>query len=164
MATLNDDDRANLTAYLDGELDEEATQALEAKLAQDPAARAEVEALRQAWTMLDYLPRPAPSVSFTHRTMERLSLEKRPVETGKIPRPRFAWGRALGWTAAALVAAAAGYWASAAFWGTAPSDADEPLVRQLRLIEKWRAYEMVDDLDFLKSLDQPGLFGAEAGS
>src|SRR5438105_6476999 len=85
MSALNDDDRANLTAYLDGELDEDAAQALEAKLSQDPDARAEVEQLRQTWTMLDYLPRAAPSSSFTHRTMEKLSLEKRPIETGKMP-------------------------------------------------------------------------------
>ena len=163
MSTLNDDDRANLTAYLDGELDEEAAQALEAKLSQDPTARAEVEALRQAWTMLDYLPRSSPSATFTNRTMERLSLE-RPVETGKMPTGGTGswWGAAV-WAAAVLLAAWLGWAASQRLWQRS-ADPDEPLVRQLRLIEKWRAYELVDDVDFLRALDDPDLFGDDLGS
>ena len=164
MSALNDEDRANLTAYLDGELDEETAQALEAKLSQDPAARAEVEELKQAWTMLDYLPRSAPSASFTHRTMEKLSLEKRPIETGKMPaRPTASWLGPIGWAAAVLVALGVGWFVSQRIWRPTP-DPDESLVRHLRIIEKWRAYEMVDDVGFLKALDHPDLFGDDVGS
>lgn len=163
MSALNDDDRANLTAYLDGELEEEAAQALEAKLGQDPEARAEVEQLRQTWSMLDYLPRPAPSASFTHRTMEKLSLEKRPLETGKMAgRPGGSWLKRIAWAAAVLIAVGVGWYASQRLWQPAP-DPDERLVRQLRLIEKWRAYEMVDDVDFLRQLDHPDVFGDDVG-
>src|SRR5437870_1212816 len=117
MSSLNNEDRANLTAYLDGELDEETAQALEAKLSQDPDARAEVEELKQAWTMLDYLPRPTPSTSFTHRTIEKLAVEKRPVDTGKMPAARHgAWAAPLGWAAAVLVAASLGWFASQRIW------------------------------------------------
>ena len=73
---LNDDEKADLVAYLDGELDEPATQAVEAKIAADPDARAELDALKQTWGMLDYLPKTNPSPNFTNRTLERLSLEK----------------------------------------------------------------------------------------
>ncbi len=164
MSALNDEDRANLTAYLDGELDEDAAQALEAKLSQDPAARAEVEELRQAWTMLDYLPRPTPSVSFTHRTMEKLSVERRATETGRVPaRAGAAWLRPLGWVAALLLAALLGWSLSQRIWKPAP-DPDEPLVRHLPIIEKWRSYELVDDVEFLRALDEPDLFGDELGS
>lgn len=165
MASLSDEDRANLTAYLDGELDEETAHTLEAKLSQDPEARAEVEALRQAWGMLDYLPRASPSTTFTHRTMELLSLERRPaVETGRMPLKRRGWPGRLAWTAAVLLAAVAGYWASTALLAPSTPDVDEPLVRQLRLIERWRDYETIDDIEFLKGLDDPDLFGAEVGS
>ena len=164
MSSLNDEDRANLTAYLDGELDEETAQLLEAKLNQDPAARAEVDELKQAWTMLDYLPRSSPSSSFTHRTMEKLSLEKRPVETGKMPAARrTGWLRPVGWVAAVLVALGGGWFAGQQFWQPAP-DPDESLVRHLRIIEKWRAYDLIEDVGFLKALDQPELFGDETGS
>lgn len=165
MASLSDEDRANLTAYLDGELDEEAAHALEAKLSQDPDARAEVEALRQAWGMLDYLPRASPSTTFTHRTMELLSLERRPaVETGRMPVRRRVWFGRLAWTAAVLAAGFVGYWASHATFAPGSSDADEPLVRHLRIIEHWRDYETIDDIEFLKGLDDPDLFGEEVGS
>ncbi|MCI0680722.1 MAG: hypothetical protein L0Y71_01345 [Gemmataceae bacterium] len=164
MSTLNDDDRANLTAYLDGELDEEAAQALEAKLSQDAAARAEVEELRQAWTMLDYLPRSSPSATFTHRTMEKLSLEKLPVETGKMPAAGGSvWLSPAGWAAAVAAALALGYVSSQHLWRPVP-DPDEPLVKHLQLIEKWRAYEAVEDLEFLKALDHPDYFGDDLGS
>jgi len=54
---LNEDDKAELVAYLDGELDEVATQAVEAKIASDPDARAELDALRLTCGMLDFCPR-----------------------------------------------------------------------------------------------------------
>ena len=73
---LNEDEKAELVAYLDGELDEAATQAVEAKIATDADARAELDALKQTWGMLDYLPKASPSPNFTNRTLERLTLEK----------------------------------------------------------------------------------------
>ena len=57
------EERDNLVAYLDGELDEAAVRSLEARLARDPQARQELEALKRSWEMLDYLPRPEPSLS-----------------------------------------------------------------------------------------------------
>jgi len=74
MSQLNDDDLNALTAYLDGELDDAASQAFEARLRRDPDLRAEAEAMKRTWEMLDYLPRPEPSTSFTHRTLERLAV------------------------------------------------------------------------------------------
>jgi len=70
---FSEQERADLVAYLDGELTGEAARALEAKLSLDPAARAEADALRRTWELLDFLPRPQPSLRFTHRTLERLS-------------------------------------------------------------------------------------------
>src|SRR5580704_12809187 len=72
-SSLTAQDRDNLVAYLDGELDERTARALQAKLARDPQARAEVEALKRSWNMLDYLPRGEASSQFTSRTLDRLS-------------------------------------------------------------------------------------------
>ena len=33
-------------------------------------------------------------------------------------------------------------------------------VRHLRIAEKWRLYENVDDVDFVKKLNHPDLFGS----
>src|SRR5689334_9729884 len=104
---LSDDEREELIAYLDGEADAEKARAMEAKLNRDPQMRKEAEALRKSYDLLDYLPRPEPSASFTQRTMTRVSAVY-PQITGAAPRP--AWGRwALGWAAAVLIAGVAGY-------------------------------------------------------
>ncbi|MFO0864037.1 MAG: hypothetical protein U0744_05180 [Gemmataceae bacterium] len=78
MAKISDEDREVLTAYLDGEMDDDQSHALEARLGREPDLRAELNAMRQAWGLLDYLPRAQPSPSFTERTMSRLSMEKMP--------------------------------------------------------------------------------------
>src|ERR1022692_558483 len=139
---LTDDEKAELVAYLDGELDEASTQAVEAKIAADADARAELDALKQTWGMLDYLPKASPSPNFTNRTMERLTLENVGLAAGKtMPmRGRLGWTLGLGWAAAVLIAVGAGYWATAHFWPTpaAPEpipDSDLPLVRHLPIIE-----------------------------
>src|SRR5579862_6854759 len=103
---LTEQERADLVAYLDGELDAETSHALEAKLARDPAARTEVEQLRRTWELLDFLPKPEPSPNFTHRTMERIGpvvtkSQKKP-DLRKLPR----WAFSAGWAAANSIAAA----------------------------------------------------------
>ena len=113
---LNDDERAELVAYLDGELDEQATQAVEARIATDPDTRAELDTLKQTWGMLDYLPKADPSPNFTHRTMEKLTLEHVGgiTASGRLassapPRPSTAW-TVMGWAASILIAVGLGYW------------------------------------------------------
>jgi len=166
---LSEEDRANLAAYLDGELDDETAQTLEAKLNLDPEARAEADELKQAWSMLDFLPKVEPSPSFTHRTMERLAIHRK-VETAPMPvSQRFSWFVPMTWAAAVLLAVGVGYGGS--FWLLPPAPPrshadpqDEQLVRYLPVIERLRAYEQVEDIDFLRSLDQPELFGDDSGS
>ena len=168
MSSLSDEDRANLTAYLDGELDEETALTLEAKLNRDPAARAEVDALRRAWGMLDYLPRPEPSPTFTHRTLERLSLEQRPSTSRSQPvRRRGPWLARVGWAAAVLATLGAGVGVGhllGRYAGDQPPDQDEAMIRHLRVAEKWRYYEAVVDPEYLRGLDTSDLFGEDAGS
>jgi anti-sigma factor RsiW len=169
VSTLNDRDRDNLTAYLDGELDRKTAQELEAKINLDPEARKEVEALRKTWGMLDYLPKAQPPTGFTHRTMERLSLEKTGLaaKTGKVAGQRAAfWLRTAAWAAAIVVAAGVGLGAGQLLRPkpTPVVESDEPLIRHLRVLDKWRQYEHIEDIGFLRALDHPDLFGDEQGS
>src|ERR1700757_428871 len=94
-APLSDEERDDLVAYLDGELKGAAARSVEARLGRDQAIRAEADSLKQAWDLLDYLPRPEPSPSFTHRTLDRVatlrptanSLAVRKRRRRRAPRP-----------------------------------------------------------------------------
>src|SRR5689334_24912554 len=66
---LNEQRRDELTAYLDGELDEATAAVVEQRLRDDPALRREAETLKRAWEMLDFLPQPEPSTDFASRTL-----------------------------------------------------------------------------------------------
>jgi anti-sigma factor RsiW len=167
MANLSEEDQENLVAYLDGELDEEASRDLEARLGRDTLARAEADALRRTWELLDYLPRPEPSPSFTHRTLERLSIQQ-PITTGVGGRRRWRrWLLGMSWAAAVLLAASVGFVASKRLRSPEPAVAparespelEDVLVQHLRVIENKRVYDEVEDLDFLRSLENPDLFG-----
>jgi anti-sigma factor RsiW len=165
---LSDDDRATLSAYLDGELDEAAVHQVESRLSLDSEARAEYETLRQTWSLLDYLPRATPAADFTNRTLERLSLER---STSPGARIAHRVPTTLVWAAAVLLAAGLGYALGGQLPSSAPestpdnvADSDEALVRHLRVIELWPLYQNAEDLDFLRQIDQPELFGEESGS
>ncbi|MSU79913.1 MAG: hypothetical protein EXS16_17715 [Gemmataceae bacterium] len=168
MTPLNDDEKAELVAYLDGELDEAATQAMETRLATDPAARAEMDTLKQTWGMLDYLPKASPSSNFTNRTMDKLTLENfvptPAAKTQPMPSRSRPWIVAAGWAAVVVVAVVVGFFA-VSHLAPAPTHADPqhdpdlPFVRHLRIVEKWRWYENIDDLDFAKKLAHPEMFG-----
>jgi anti-sigma factor RsiW len=163
MAEFDENDRETLTAYLDGELDDAATEALEARLGQDAKLRAELEAMQKTWGMLDLLPKADPSPDFTNRTIDRLSLAGRSTQSTRRPG---LLRRVATWTIACSLAAAVGVGSTAAVrrYATKPIDPNESLVRDLRLLERLKAYEKVDDLDELKALDHPDLFGEEGAS
>ncbi len=69
-----------LVAYLDGELDTTAARKVEARLANDPEARARAAELKTSFDMLDYLPKPEPSPNFTTRTLDMIPAVKSPSE------------------------------------------------------------------------------------
>src|SRR6266498_2584044 len=134
---LTEDEKAELVAYLDGEVDE-------AKIATNPDARAELDALKQAWGLLDFLPKASPSPNFTNRTMERLTLERGGPASKTAPTlGRTPWLARLAWAAAIVIALGGGYWASLRIWPPHPgpepiSDEDIQLMQNLRIAEKWR--------------------------
>jgi anti-sigma factor RsiW len=162
---VKEEDREELIAYLDGEVDEETARRVEARITVDPKARAEAESLRQAWDLLDFLPKPEPSPNFTNRTLDRLTLREsmsglRIRQLGAWPR----WVKGIGWAAALLLAAGFGFSAAYLLWGRPgtekreATEIEKTLVRDLRTIENMELYETIDDLKFLKKLEKNGFF------
>jgi anti-sigma factor RsiW len=69
---LSPDERADLVAYLDGELPEAHTRHISTKLTHSATARREVEILQKTWELLDFLPRPQVVPEFSERTVSHI--------------------------------------------------------------------------------------------
>lgn len=166
LPPLSDDERDELIAYLDGEVDADTARSVEAKMNRDTRIRNEAEALRKTYDLLDYLPRPEPSPNFTNKTLTRASLAFPQLAGATAPRPAWQrWALGVGWVAAALLVGIAGYAATPFFYsskptgGETPAEREQQLVRDLRVIENLRPYHAAGDINFLHELDRPELFG-----
>jgi hypothetical protein len=158
------DDDAELIAYLDGELDEDESRAVESRLADDPDVRTKADEYQKTYDLLDYLPKPSPSPTFTTRTLTALqpaivspstSTTSQPVP---LPAPRRAWPEVFGWMAAVVLTAGGGYLAHRVI-APHPADKVEPAsADDYKLMGKLPLYVGVDDLDFLQALDKSDLF------
>jgi anti-sigma factor RsiW len=160
LSPLSDDERAELIAYLDGELDAQSARVMEDKLLSNPSVRAEAESLKKTWELLDYLPSPEPSPTFTDRTLQQVTaLQSKTVavRTHTVWRP---WVLGISWAAALLLAGAAGF---AGMSRLQPKEVtDEELVRDLRIVENKKLYEEAEDMEFIRLLDDPDLFGDDS--
>jgi hypothetical protein len=152
---LTAQERADLVAYLDGELSGEAAQAMEAKISLDPRMRAEAESLKKAWDLLDFLPKPPEVTSqFTERTLSRLDAYHRDDSAPALGH----WLVGISvWGLALILFAVIGYLGF--HWAYPPEPGEKELVRDLRVIENKQYYDRVEDFDFLEALDDPDLFG-----
>lgn len=144
-------ERANLVAYLDGELDGAESQSIATKLTHSATARRELEVLERTWDLLDVLPRPRASAELVSRTLTQArdldaAGERRFTAAGDS-------ARRLARAASAVVAVAAavglGYTATRWLW----PDPTARLARDLSVAEHLDAYRVVGSFDFLRKLD-----------
>lgn len=148
----------DLIAYLDGELDAPTAQKIERCLAEDPQLVQRMREHQQAWDLLDELPREEVSDVFTQTTLQMVAVgaandaEQRAREADA--------SRSWLWlaTAASLIAASlAGYWAAAVVFDRT----NRELLQDLPLIENLDAYQQAENVEFLRALENEGLFVAE---
>lgn len=145
---------ADLIAYLDGELNEAAARAVEARLATDPDARRRADAFRRSFALLDALPRHEPEPGFTARTVTRLMPAGRSTVIGPaILPPRTSRLASL---AMILVAGTLGVVTRLVVQPHDPPTT--PLIADLPVIESLPLYIAADDLGFVRRLDTEGLF------
>jgi anti-sigma factor RsiW len=157
--TITPEERQNLVAYLDGELDEATARIVVAKLSESAAHRRELERLRQTWDLLDYLPRPKAAKTFTQQTIQKLQTIKMSTS---LRRSRWRLAGAAGWAAAALAAGALSFFLVQKH--PAPG-LPEPTQEDLRVLEHrdyWNIYQRIDGIEFLRELDHPDLFGEDS--
>lgn len=150
------EDREQLVAYLDGELDAAACRELERRLAGEPGVQRELQRLQQAWDLLDRLPRAEVDTHFTRSTVEMIAVAAQ--EEAECPQgpPWRRWPRV--WQAGLLAAAGlAGF----ALFRLAWPDANRQLLEDLPVLEHLEAYRQTPDLEFLRQLRDKKLVSEE---
>ena len=151
-----------LVAYLDGELDDQASRRIEERLASDPEVRDTLEKLEGTWDLLDGLGRAHVDEVFTKSTLEMVAVAASDdVRQEKAEAPRRRRRRWLVGSAAMLGACAAGFLAVWLFW---PNPNDQ-LLEDLPVLERLDQYRQIDDLEFLELLlaNRDELFPEEVG-
>lgn len=151
---LTQQQREDLVAYLDGELDDESSGEIEKTLADSAEARREVEMLTRSWEMLNVLEKPEASEEFTSKTLAEIHVdeaEAAPAGEKKRLLVPLLWG-------AAIVAAAAAGFVAARYGIEGENDG---LVRELRIIENYDVYSDVGSVEFLQELEKSELFDEE---
>ena len=154
---LRPEDRANLVAYVDGELTEEESRALSTKITHSATARREVDLLKKTWDALDKLPRPHVSEEFHDRTLTYIRSVDLRNQTRLAPVISAAGtiGRVAAFVLVALAAGAGGYVAVRELW----PDPDARLVRELSLAEHLDEYQEVAGFEILEALKNSPEFG-----
>lgn len=149
-ARLNAEQRDDLVAYLDGELPESETQAIDKILAQSEVARHEVEALARTWELLNLLEQPNATSDFTERTLTTLKVSE--LRPSLIDQPWFAVVRktvfVAVWLAVLASCAVGGFYLTA----QALPNSDAELLTKLPLLRNLDLYLQIDDMEFVNAL------------
>jgi anti-sigma factor RsiW len=147
---LTPDERADLVAYVDGELPETSSRALSTKLTQSATARREVEMLKKTWELLGHLPFPEVDARFSERTLteiRRIELKSPAWESSVKTWSSWAVHAAI-YLVMAVLAAGLGYGATRWLW----PDPSARLARDLSLAEHLDEYLEVGSYEFLNEL------------
>lgn len=150
LQRLSSEDRDNLPAYLDGELNEDATRRIESILVQSSVARNDIELLSKTYDLLDELPHPDASKDFLKKTLATVKMEE-----VKVPISDQLWFQntqkvlvLIGWTVALMIASAGGF----AVTNRMIERPDDILAEELPLMKNLDRYEEVQSFEFLNQL------------
>jgi anti-sigma factor RsiW len=152
---LSTEQRTELVAYLDGELDPASAERIRKLLAENADARREAEELTIAWDALDSLDGVKAPQNFTERTVTSIQAL---ADTGTHSTTRpfdLRRGSMLGgWMIGIVASAVAGYCATN--WSVSQESQD--MVRDYELINSLQKYERVGSVEVLKVLEEQELF------
>jgi hypothetical protein len=154
---LSPQERSDLVAYLDGELDGDAARAVATRLTQSGEARIEAQRLEATWELLDYLPRPKAPVLLSDQTMRLVRGQSGPRESGLLvldaPEAPHSWIRRA-WPPVAVAAAGLlGFAFCRWLW----PDPLERLARDFTMAQNLETYRSVGTFEFLQKLDRAGV-------
>lgn len=152
---LTEDQRTEIVAYLDGELDPESADKVRRLLVEDVNARREAEEMTIAWEALDSLGDVKASGDFQQRTLtsiQSLAETEKHTNTQAFDVKR---GSILGgWILGLITSAIAGF----CFTNWSVPDESRELVRDLELLKSLPKYERVGSVELLEELEKQELF------
>lgn len=157
LARLSPEHRDNLAAYLDGELEETATQEIEQILAVSEVARHEVDMLSRTWDMLNALPAHKASEEFTQRTVSSMRAVEQsgpPVASQALKQNARRGGVLTAWAAVLAVCGYVGYSATHQW---VPNDSEQ-LLDDYDIISNLDKLEEVGSIEFLQVLKDKNTF------
>jgi anti-sigma factor RsiW len=144
-----------LVAYLDGELDDEASRQVEALLAANPKVREALTRLELTWEALDRLGRAEVDETFTQTTLEMVAVAAEgDVQQQEEEAPRKKRRRWLIGGGALLATGAAGFLFVMLFW----PDPDQELLEALPVLQNLDQYQQIESVEFLEMLYDKDLF------
>jgi hypothetical protein len=148
-----------LVAYLDGELDGESCRRIEELLAVDPEVRRKLHWLEQTWEVLDELDTAPVGEDFTRTTLEMVALaaeEDVRKSLDEAPRRRRRWWLLCG--GGMLAAGLAGFLAFTLLASNPNRELNKALVENWPVLENLDKYQQIQDIKFLRMLQESGLF------
>jgi anti-sigma factor RsiW len=161
ITRFTEEERENLTAYLDGELEEKLAAEIEHKLTRSEVARREVDILSRTWDMLSLLPRTNVAADFSQKTMAIAKQAEGPALLDRSKQWLVHGRRAAflaAWAAGICVAAAVGFRITNQW----VPDESRLLVEELPIIENLDSYREIGDVEFLQQLRRTHVFDQEA--
>jgi len=149
-----------LVAYLDGELDDQQSAALEKQLRDDPKLRRMADELDRTWGLLDALEPVAAGEEFSQRTMKTIvtsyshAEQQRPVSIQRTL-SKLATSRALTWFGIGVLGTLCGLGLSAARSPSEESVQATQLLRQIDMLDRYPQYSIIPDIASLQQLQLP---------
>ncbi len=148
-----------LVAYLDGELDGESCRRIEELLAVDPEVRRKLHWLERTWEILDELDTAPVGEDFTRTTMEMVALAaEEDVRKSLEEAPRRRRRTWLLCGGGMLAAGLAGFMAFTLMASNPNRQLNKELVQDLPILENLDEYQQIQDIKFLRMLQESGLF------
>lgn len=140
--------REQLVAYLDGELSDEQSQAIERQISSNESVKEEIQSLDQAWNALDALPLQSTNHQFTQSTIAMVTMaanEEVVQATTTMPalRRKRRWGTGI----AIVCFLCAGFLLSSLVIGYQ----DRQLIRHLSETRYAKTLNQIGDIEFLKA-------------
>lgn len=152
-ASLTDDDRRDLVAYLDGELPPDEAARVEARMLSDETYRSEMQALQGTFDMLEDLPISTVGPDFTRTTVAVAALDVRRDPARSAIELRSVVPAALV-ILCVLSAAAFGF----AWQRNRQLLPEREAIREFPILENYDAYAHAGDVHFLRRLRDQGIF------